>query len=351
MTNKKKLSRPNTTKKPKEDDPGTPDIGPRKSQNFTNPQLACLIIVSVGGSKLWEWRQALLEVTTQVVNGNTNGTTPDSSPTMCELYMRDNDLVNYDPVCSTSETATMMTLKYDYSVQLLALVVYTMFKCWSRDDLLNRFSAFLTVAPLSTTLLLLQANAGYLTMKSQMMLTITCAFLMFLALSGTSMTLREIIYGLLPQSANRRSIQSIGLVSIIGWNLYEAFLWFKTCSSNSSILVFPVEWQSAWEVFLYTLMMDKIAMAVTLTFAWCCFDEDRQRAILLIFGIAKGYEYAAQMSDYKEADFVDLAAMRTTALTCAIVCGIAGIAPNLHLDYSTPAPTVHNMNKKSTKVE
>jgi hypothetical protein len=360
MTNKKKQSARHTaasTKQglPKEDIPGMPEIGPSKPQNFTRPQLACLIIVAVGASKVWEWRNALLEITALTdgvrINNGTDTGSSSSDPTLCEYYMRNDDVVNYDPVCFASETTTMMTLKYDYSVQLLAIVAYILFKCWDRDDLLNRYSGFLSVAPLSTTLLLLQASASYLTRKSQMLLTITIAFLMFLATSGTSMTIREIMYGKLPQSASRRSFQSIGLGSMILLNLYEAVMWFKTCSnSSSSILQLPVEWESAWEVFVYMLMMDKVTFAVMLTYAWLCFDETRQRSILFIFAMVKAYEYAIQMSDYKETDFVDLASMRTTTLTCAVLCGIAGVAPNLHLDYSDLAST-HRKENKTTKVE
>ncbi|CAB9506695.1 expressed unknown protein [Seminavis robusta] len=351
MTNKKKQIRKGT-KKPAAKDNGAaavesgPSLPPPSAngKNFTNPQLTCLIIVVVGASKLWEFRSALFELSDLSAVDASSANSTDASissnnSTLCDYYMSTkDDGTDHTAVCRASETLTMMTLRYHSAFQLLALVVYTMLKCWYRDDLLHRLNGFLAMAPISTTLILLQASSQYVTRRPSLILTCICGVLMFLATPGASWTVREVVtFGtkLMPKPNRRTSIQSICLASMICWNLFEALQWFLTNDKNSPILAMPIQWHSAWSVFLYTLMMDKLTISWILTFVWLCFEENRQRTILLAFAILKVVECTAHMSQYDQADFVtDLGAMRTTCVTCAVFCGIAWITPNLHLpDY------------------
>ena len=323
----------------------TPVAAPTGSGNrkgiFEQAQLTSLIFMALGVSRFLEWKRALNEVTQQHLStGQGNGT---AGGGLCEAYMLTNDEVDYDDVCTSPLTATLMTLRYDGALQILAMMIFLMVKCcWNNPIQLDRLNACLTMVPVSTTLLLLQVcGTQFLEPSRVRSLIIGAATLTALAGMATVQFVRDIVGGRVARRPfTRGTFQSICLSSLVFLQGYQMYQWYWTSTLGSSngvaedannMSVLAVSslsgWNDAWKMFMYTLMMDKLTVAVMCAFAWWGLENYQQRSFLLFVSLLKAMEYGMQLKTYDESDFTDLPAMKTTALACSVISAFAWIAP------------------------
>jgi hypothetical protein len=303
--------------------------------SFSPPQLTSLIFLSMGFSRLLEWKRAAYEITQQTEK-HQNGTG------LCQEYMSTTSEADYDEVCSMPITATLVALQYDAALNLLAMVVFLALQCWKDEALFNRLNAYLSLTPVSMTLLMLQACRPWITKGKSMKLTITCAICIAVASPATSAWIREIIkgqssngVGRINSNNNRGSLQSIVLSSMVFLSLYEMYQWWQTSQISSATSILTLEaWNDGLNVFLYSLVLDKLTVSALLTFVWFYFEESRQRTFLIFWAAIKAWEYNFQLPEYQEDLFTDFATMNNILLTCCVASAVAWIAPPL--SFSKP---------------
>ena len=320
-----------------------------KAAPFTQPQLTALCFLSMGLSRLFEWKRAVHEITEQT-ESHLNGTG------ICQEYTMTNEEVDYSSICSTNVAATLVPYKYDTSLQLAAMVFALMIQCWHDEAYFHRLNTLLSLTPISTTLLLLQVCAPFITKSKSIQLTVTCAVLMAVSASSCISTIRELLLTDKATSSSkmppRGRLQSMVLSSMVFLSGYEVFQWYQTyCSQGASgmlasSLVISEHWDDAFSVFFYAIIMDKFTMACLLTFAWWGLPEGRQRAFLFLWAWVQFAMYQYRFVEYKADAFADLATIHNAALACSVMSGIAWLAPSM--STSNSATTSSSSNKEKT---
>jgi len=368
MTNKKKqasgskaaASKKKTSPSTNNKDGAPPETSQPRAQPkgaFTSPQLTALIFIAMGVSRLLEWKRAVHEVTAQT-ESHVNGTGA------CQAYMRttiksddddnqsDVQEVDYDFVCNSPVTRLLMQLKYDSSLQIIAMVVYLSLQCWNNERLLHRINTCLFLVPISSTLVLLQLCMPYLESSKTSSLTLMCSVLMAVAGPPAVTSMKEMLQGGGRPAYTRGTIQSLFLSGMVFLHFYDMYQWWctaqvganavtTTTSSVLSVTTLTVdnEWTDAWKVFFYFMIMDKLTISLLLTCVWFSFEDYRQRNFLACCAVLKCVEHQYQMVQYANADevFTDYKLKQNTILVTGVFATIAWLAPSFGFNAAANA--------------
>jgi hypothetical protein len=133
------------------------------------------------------------------------------------------------------------------------------------------------------------------------------------------------------------------------------YQWYQTVTGKgvsqvifSAALLNTSNWQDAFQVLFYAIMLDKFTMALLLAFVWFGLPESRQRSVLFIWAVLQGIMYQYRFNKhYAEGDFANLKSVKHVALACSVVSGLAWLAPTLPL--SSVANNDNNANTNNNK--
>jgi hypothetical protein len=263
MTKKKKSAKSKDLSSNKKNDAITSPLTessspPAASKGLSKGQLAGLIFLTIGVSKLMEYAKATKEAGTE-------------NPATCLSYLD-------EETCNHKSFGSLISLKYHTGMQVTLLVVSLMRQCWQSEEIFQKLNALLCISPLGSTLLALVYGKGAIKNGARGQILIMCFVLIAVAFPAT-------IQGL-PFVSNqpwaKRSLQAICLMTLAIIPLIDVIKVLSSGDLANSILETETNFPEPARGLVYFYLVDKITMALLFVFALVHLPEQHQRVRLLV---------------------------------------------------------------------
>jgi hypothetical protein len=229
---------------------------PKLKSTFTKAQLAGLVFLSLGASKIIEFSIALKE--------------GPEDPKTCMSYL------DHEETCAHPSFSSMILVKYYSALSLTALVVSMMLLVWKSETVFLKFLTCLCISPLSTTVLAASFtySQGYVQRGRAWHLIIMC-FVLFAICAPTSV--KQLAF--LPDRPwTTRSLQSICLITLAMASLCDIWRVVNAETNwENSLLTTSTPLPEPARALIHYWIVDKVSMALLFAFAVVHFPEHTQR--------------------------------------------------------------------------
>jgi hypothetical protein len=291
---------------------------------FSKAQLAAIIILMTGASKIREFHLSLKEE-----GGET-----------CMTFLKSEE------TCSHPNFTSLIQVKYFSAISLALLVTTFVFQLWLSENYLIKFISCLTISPLIATMVTLAVvalgphDAHLQNPMAWQLYSTTTATILFGLVRPSSITALPF----LPPSIEDRSsvsikflsLQAVGLVALTVGTLWEMTRVYLPGASGdaglqNALLVTDSPLPTPAKSLVYSWTIDRFVMTLLYAFAVYHLPIFKQRSILLASFLIKLSEYAYQLPNLKNP-WQDQGAVEQMTLGLAILSAVAWIAPDVSLD-------------------
>jgi hypothetical protein len=261
MTNKNKRA---TTKKvnevtrsSKDAQPQSPSIegGNPALKGFSRSQLAALIFLSIGTSKIMEFAAAIAEGT--------------ENPKTCMQYL------DHEETCKHESFASLILVKYYSAIQVSCLFVSLVWHVWNSEVYFQKLMTTLCFSPLTTTAVACFASQDYVQTGRLWYLILMSGVLMAISIP----TSREMVPFLhRHQPWTLKSLQSLCLMTLATAVLVDiGKLTSYGADLENALLVTDSTFPEPARALANFVLVDKVSMAFLYVFAIVHLPESRQR--------------------------------------------------------------------------
>jgi hypothetical protein len=269
MTNKKKTTRPpkDTTEVGKQraalKDAANTLRKPPEIRAFSKSQLAILILVSLGVSRLLQIGGAITK----------EGTTDTA---VCQEYLG-------LEACADAAISALIRYKYFTGIQCALLVMLVFLQYLLMEENLARFNTLMIVVPIALSVAAHYASAEWIPIAKIWRHLTMCIVLTAVAAPSDYSSLTSVPF-LSGQKQPAKTLQSLVIMTLGLASLWEAFqLLQPLVDANAPALLTIEASSSAITSVLYFLAVDKITNAAVYFFSWFYMEENRQRVSTVCF--------------------------------------------------------------------
>jgi hypothetical protein len=261
MTNKNKRA---TTKKvnevigsSKDAQNQSPSIeaGEPALKGFSKSQLAALIFLTIGTSKVMEFAAAVAEGT--------------ENPKKCMQYLE------HEETCKHESFTTLILVKYYSAIQVSCLVVSLGWHLWNSEAYFQKLMTTLCFSPLATTVLACFASQEHVQTGRLWHLLLNCGVLMAITIPTT----REMLPFLhREQPWTLKSLQSLCLMTLATAVLVEVGkVTSYGADVENALLITDSSFPEPARALANFWLVDKVSMAFLYAFAMVHLPERQQR--------------------------------------------------------------------------
>lgn len=302
MTNKNKKS---VTKKPQNEMKETmeaPTVPQPSQTSFTRAQLASLVFLSIGYTKIMELNTAYKE-------GYEN-------PKSCIGYLGNEN----EDTCMHPGFSSLMLAKYYSGMSLAAYLLSGMILLWNSEKLFLRFMLCFTMSPLATTAIAIFISQSVLE-ENRVWHLLMVATVLFATIAPQN---KEQIPFLTGQRFNPKDIESMTLIGLLVFSLWEITRVVFNSESDlaNSLLMMESPLPDAAKSLVLFWIVDKFSMVLLYAFALFHFSKPLQSAFLFFVAIIKFFEFFTVLSR-TDVPFHDEALLNAGTLTSAIASAVA----------------------------
>lgn len=310
MTNKNKKS---TTKKvakaTKEVADAPVKVEPTGYTNFTRAQLASIVYLSIGCSKIMEFNTAYNE-------GHEN-------PASCLSYLGQ---ANED-TCTHPSFNSLIHAKYYSGMSLAGYLLSGMIMLWNSEALFQKFMTCLALGPVACTAFATIGTQRFLERNSMWHLLVVSSVL-YATIAPQSISQIPFVADRL--KFNPMSMQSItlmGLGAFASWEIVRVLVGSDASTGiANSLLDTASPLPEAAKSLVNFWIVDKFSMVILYAFALFHFDTPTQRGFLFFVALIKVCEFIIQLwrmdEPYQNESFVEVA-----TISSAVASAIAFVGP------------------------
>lgn len=239
----------------------SPSLPEPEMRNFTRAQIAALIFVYMGYSKLSEFSTALSEGT--------------EDPKSCLRYLGE---VN-EETCRHDGFQGLMLAKYNSGIILFGLVVTMVLALWHSELNFLKFMMCLCVSPLFTTVIGIFASREYLITNRIWHMLILCSVLFT---TSAPQNMRQLAFAF-DRPISVKSVQSLTLMALALSCSFEIgrVLINPGNSYANSLIETETPLPDAAGTLINFWIVDKLSMAILYLFAVVHFEPNNQRVSIL----------------------------------------------------------------------
>ena len=309
MTNKNKKSAANKQSKAEKAEKATP--APSESEPvlesqkdmLTSSQLAALIMLGIGGQKIYELSTAFEQGT--------------EKPYLCMTYLNDEDL------CSHPSFPSMILAKFHSSINLWFLTAIMIMVVWKTETYFSKLNTCLCMSPLSTTILGITMSQGDLSRGKYTQMVLIC----FALLCTTVPNSRDKIPFLTDKPLKIGTPQAICLLVLFVTSIFDVVrLNAGELGRENALLETATLLPEKAKILVNFWCMDKLSMALIYLFALFHFPLGIQTKFLLLVTGLKMYEGMVQLSLMTEP-FQHASMIRAVVLATGLFAGVASMSP------------------------
>jgi hypothetical protein len=230
-------------------------------KTFSKAQLAALLFVSIGCSKIMAFATALKEAGTD-------------DPKTCMTYL------DHQETCTHPSFGSLILTKYYSALSLTFLILSLMSRVWKTEPLFLKLMTCLCVTPLSTTALAATYSQDYM-QQDQVWNLIIMPMILFATCAPTS---TQHLAFLPDRPWTARSLQSITLMGLAVASLWEIAHVVGNPDANweNSLLLTTTPLPEPARALVNFWMVDKLSMAILFAFGVVHFPEHTQRVSSII---------------------------------------------------------------------
>lgn len=272
-------------------------------QNFTRAQLASLLLVAIGFTKIMDCSKALSEGT--------------ENPTTCYSYLGEEN----EATCTHPEFSSMIQVKYHSGLYVAGLVTCFILSLWHSEPIFLKFTTLLSFAPLGLSAVTALASAQHLSRSRLWHYLIVSTVLFNVAYPRSQMPTK------MENPFELKNLQGLALGSLICFSLFEVVQVMITsgASPENSLVQTLSPLPAAARALVNFWVVDKLSVTAMYAFAAVYFENRIQRSLLLTVGIFKLAEYFL-LHRNMEADFHGSDFVEGTTLGTAVLSLVAWIA-------------------------
>lgn len=309
MTNKNKKSAANKQSKAEKAEKVAP--APSESEPvlesqkdmLTSSQLAALIMLGIGGQKIYELSTAFEQGT--------------EKPYLCMSYLNDEDL------CSHPSFPSMILAKFHSSINLWFLTAIMIMVVWKTETYFSKLNTCLCMSPLSTTILGITMSQGDLSRGKYTQMVLIC----FALLCTTVPNSRDKIPFLTDKPLKIGTPQALCLLVLFVTSMFDVVrLNAGQLGRENALLETATLLPEKAKILVNFWCMDKLSMALIYLFALFHFPLGIQTKFLLLVTGLKMYEGMVQISLMTEP-FQHVSIIRAVVLATGLFAGVASMSP------------------------
>lgn len=290
---------------------------PKSGQPFSKAQLAAIVFLMTGASKIRSFHLALKE----------------SDGATCMLYL------NSDETCSHPDFKSLIQVKYFSGISLAALVATFAVQMWVSEYYLMKFMSGLCICPLllimlAVTLIGFGPDDARLTNSGFLELCSTATVLFGMVRPASFDALPFFLPSSSPVSVKYLSPQAAGLSALALGTVWEVARVFLSSSSNglqNALLETDSPFPLPARNLVYFWAIDKFAMLLLYAFALYHLPMFKQGSVLLAAAFIKIGEYAYQLPNMHNP-WQEQGAVEQLTLGLAVLSAVAWFAPHVSLD-------------------
>jgi hypothetical protein len=306
MTNKNKKTTTKKIKEPKEVVEAPEMLGPTGIVNFTRAQIAAMVFLSIGCTKLMEFNTAYNEGY--------------ETPTSCLVYLGEG---NAD-TCTHPSFPSLILAKYYSGLSLVGYLLAGMLMLWNSEELFQKFMSCLALGPVATTTVATIAVQPYLE-KGRVWHLLVVASVLYATIAPQAVSQVPFVTERL--QVNPKSMQSITLMGLIAFASWEIFsIIFSSDTAANSLLDTASPLPQAAKALVSFWMVDKFSMVLLYAFALFHFEPSNQRAFLFITAVIKACEFYIQLRSMDEP-FQNEGLIEAASITSAVASAVAFYGP------------------------
>ena len=266
-TNSKKVK---ATKSKEENASPSVDTSVPKAKPFTNlSQVAALIYLTIGYSKIMEFSVAISEGT--------------EDPQKCMSYLNDEE------TCSNPGFTSLIKVKYYSGISLMAIVTTMVLQLWKSEEPFSKLMSCLCLSPLSTTAIIASTvSMNFVSREKVWQLVMNCAVLA--ATCFPSSTAQMPFVTDKPWTA--RSAQSVCLITLAlacVWDVLRVMI--SEHGMQNALLATSSPLPEPARALMHYWIVDKISMALLFTFAVVHLPRQSQRVSLNFMSLVQVKTY------------------------------------------------------------
>lgn len=265
--------------------------------NFTRSQLASLVFLSVGGSKIMEFSTAFNQ-------GH-------EDPTSCLEYLGQ---ANED-VCFHPSFSSLILAKYYSGLSLAGYLLSGMIILWNSEALFLRFMTLMAVSPVATTTVATIARQVFLE-RGRVWHLLIVASVLYATIAPQSVFILPFMADrtFTPQTVQSKTL--MGLAGLASWELFRVIFNGERDVANSLVDTgspLPV----AAKALVNFWMVDKLSMVLLYVFAMLHLPVPMQRGFLFFTAFIKLAEFFIQRSSMPEP-FMDATMLDAATIASAV---------------------------------